>query len=528
MSAVAVPRSSTRAEKVDAFLRRRVLSMIEHEHRALFLVLATFTAIALCQSWVTPLWFDEFFTLFISRLPSAAAIFHAIPADGQPPLQYWLTHFLVVCFGQSELVLRFPELIAYAGSGFLAWRIARTHGNAVQALFAPALVMGGGLCNLAWTARPYELLLFFTAAAFVCWQAACLREQRRLLPLTGLALALAGAILSHHFGILHIGVFLLAGESVRALRRRRFDAPMMAAVAAGSTPLIITLPLAHRSGIVLGDAVRHSTNFWAHASPLDLLTWWNMVTPLLLITALMLALTREPQWGDPSLNQPTPGAPEHEWAAALALSLLLPIQILVAALATGYSQPKYAVSASLGLALLAAWGLPRVRFRRAMLQPAMALAVPGLLIVSVGRLALDQFQHPLWRPQLATAAVSPVLAGAPGNLPIVVASAYDYLPDWWYSSPPLRQRLIYLSDRQYAVRQQDFLPELTLTADRGDAPMPTADYADFIDSHPRFLLLCSGRARLDWTCYRLANSQWKLSLLAQTRGNVLYRVDRAY
>lgn len=68
------------------------------------------------------------------------------------------------------------------------------------------------------------------------------------------------------------------------------------------------------------------------------------------------------------------------------------------------------------------------------------------------------------------------------DLPIVVANAFDYLPDWWYSPP-------------------------------------------FIREHPHFLLLCSAQSRLNWTCFRLAKSGWHLSLLATAGHDVLYRVD---
>ena len=525
MSAVAVAGPSARAERITAFLDRAVESVRRHERAWLLIIIAVFLLIALYQCHVTPFWFDEFFTLFISRLPSAGAMLRSIPADGQPPLQYFLTHWLIAAFGQSELALRLPELLAYAGTGFLTWRIARTHGNAAQALFATALGLGGIQADLAYTARPYELLCFFTAMAFACWQKACLRQQRRFLPLCGLALALAGAILSHHFGIVHVGIFLLAGETVRLLHRRRVDLPLLLAIALGMLPLAITLPLAHQSALVLGNAIRHSHNFWARPSPGDLLAYFYMVAPVPLVVAVMLASGRKPRSG-PSATAAPPAVPVHEWAAAAALSLLLPFQILIAVVATGYSQSRYAVSCSLGLALLAAWGLPRVRRFRAAIESAMALSVLGMLIPALGQLAFAQLQHPAWREVRAATGVSPALARAPADLPIVVANAFDYPPNWWYASPPLRQQMIYLSDPQNAIRQTDFLPELTLLADRADAPMPTASYEDFIAGHSHFLLFGSGATRLNWTYFRLKNTSWKLTLISASDDGVLFRVDR--
>ena len=69
-------------------------------------------------------------------------------------------------------------------AGLLTYGIVRRHGTAVQALFALGLLLGAILCmNQAYQARPYGLLIAFTALTFDSWQRAALREHHRLWPL---------------------------------------------------------------------------------------------------------------------------------------------------------------------------------------------------------------------------------------------------------------------------------------------------------------------------------------------------------
>lgn len=111
------------------------------------------------------------------------------------------------------------------------------------------------------------------------------------------------------------------------------------------------------------------------------------------------------------------------------------------------------------------------------------------------------------------------------DLPLAVANAFDYVPDWWYS-PELRPRIIYLADPAYAVRQRDFLPELSLVAEQRFIPVPVARYSEFVRTHQHFLLLVSGLDRLLWLPSRLTNNGWRLTWIASDGAATLYRADR--
>jgi len=502
-------------------------SIARHERRYQLFALVVFALFAVYHALTVPLWFDELFTLFISRLSSIKEMLRAMPSDGQPPLQYLLTHLSLRLFGETAFALRLPELLAYMAAGLLTYRIVRRHGTAVQALFALGLVLGSSLCmEQAYQARPYGLLIAFTALTFDRWQAAALKEHHRLWPLCGVAVGIAGANLSHYFGLVHTGLFLACGETARLIQRRRPDAWMAAAIAVGLISLVFSLPLAHMSRTVLGEAVLHSTNFWAKPMPIYLL-WYRVMFSILLL-CLVFSFTFLPWAKRRSDRQASslPPVPIYDWTATCALCLLIPVLLLLTTFETGYILPKYVISTSLGLALLVAWGLPRLSRLRDIAQPLLALSTACYLLLIAMTLLLENMHQPIWNAQPGTEAVSPVLLNAPAGFPIVIANAHDYAPEWWYAPPSVQQRLIYLSDVAYAERQPDFLPELSLATSQDYIPLRVTAYAPFVSSHSTFLLFESGEPRLTWVVPRLANAGWRLTPIASSGAEVLYRVTR--
>jgi hypothetical protein len=530
----AVTSAPSAASKAISRLDRLVLSITRHERRYVALAVLVLLLVVIYGALTTPLWFDEFFTLFISRLSSLPEMMKAMPADSQPPLQYLLVHASLHWFGTSELTLRLPAILAWIASGLLTWRIVRAHGTPVQALFALVTLLGattGGywlsgisLKDQAFTARPYELVLAFTALAFACWQVAT-RRKNRFLPLLGLTSAIAGAVLSHHYGIIQIGAFLTAGEITRLIHRRRLDLAVLAAAAIGLLPLLITLPLAHQTSLVLGVPIAHSINYWSKPSLADLACWpaltpWLIFLPVTVLACLPVLTPRDMR-PEPELPQ----VPAHEKAAAIALALLPPAQISLAILITGYFFPRYAIGSVLGLTLLFAWCWPRAGQLRAIAQPALAALTLGYLACVALYLVIAPRYVPLGRAQLVKSAVASVSLHVPGDLPIVDSNACDYVQEWWYAPPDLRQRLIYLSDLAYAEKQPAFVAELTIMLDRSITPVPVADYSSFLAAHPRFYMLRTGHPYDNWLPARLRNSGWHITMLSSDNMGELYLAE---
>ena len=536
MSTLLQPRSSLSSADRTSFSSRLVRWLSAHQRFCLTLTVSIFSLCAIYEAIVRPVWFDEFFTYSISRLSSLHDMLKAMPADGHPPLQYLVTHLSLRLFGFSELSLRLPEILAYIVSGLVLWQIVRKHGTPVQALFAVTVLMGAttrsyllngpSVRGLAYTARPYQLVILFTCLAFLCWQRATLTEgTRRLLPLAGLSLSLAGAILSHHYGLIQIGAFLAAGEITRMVRRRRIDWSLVAAVCLGLLPLIVTLPLIAQTRNLLDKPVLQSTNMWAKPGFAELYTWPAMVPWLIFLPLTVLACLPARRTAEPASTPELPPVPRHEIAAAIALALLPPAEILLAIATTGYYFPRYAVGGCLGLALLFTWTWPRVGYLRSVAQPALAWLTVAYLALTTIWLADSQLTHPLQRDQARVAGASPLLVHAPTGLPIVAASAYDYFSQWWYAPPAAQHRLLYLTDLPYALQTPRFMAELSLVSDRAWLPFPTVDYSPFLAQHSRFLVLCTGEEQDNWLTPRLLHSGWHLTLLDRSGGDSLYEAE---
>lgn len=524
--------TACQAEGTIDFITRLERWSTSHERALLSIGVAVLFTGMLCQAITAPLWFDEFFTLFVSRLPSNLAMLQAMPADGQPPLQYWLTHGSLQLLGISGLAVRVPELLAAVAAGLITYRSIRFHGAPAQALFGLCMVLGGTLGVAAFTARPYALLFFFTAVTFYCWQHAALAETRRFSSLAGVSVGIAGAILSHHLGIIQVGTFLAAGEAARLFQRRKLDLPVLLAASAGSLPLIITAPLAHQSRQILGLPVQRARSFWARPGPLNL--WdYHFIVPILLLIMTGVIISVLPPLKKNGVSTRTPFVPGHEWVAAAALSLLLPVNLLFAVCFTNYFQVKYAIGAGLGAALLASWGIPEIFRRRRNAQVGLAISAIFYLLIKLNLTVLMESHNPVWRASWRANVtnfrpnpVSPLIFRAPGAELIVVANAYDYLPDWWYAPPSTQARLVYLSDTSYAVQQTDFLPELSLTLDRNIVPAPVASYATFTETHRKFLVLRSGKERLNWLPARLRSENWTLRLVSSNDDGQLYEAEK--
>ena len=116
-----------------------------------------------------------------------------------------------------------------------------------------------------------------------------------------------------------------------------------------------------------------------------------------------------------------------------------------------------------------------------------------------------------------------LFAAVPGTEPIVVASALEFMPSWWYADGPTRRRLHYLSDLQSAKTLPDRIPEYSLFLDRHQTPMQMEDYGSFLRTHRTFLVYSAGLPRLEWLEPRLVQEGWDLKLIASGKRGELFR-----
>jgi hypothetical protein len=475
-----------------------------------------------------PLWFDEIFTFQIARLPDVESIFRAIPADGNPPLYYLLTRLSFHLLGETAFAARLPSILAFTAALLATYCFVCRRSGPVFGMFAMlALSCTYMSTNYGAEARPYALLAGFTGLTMVSWQAATEQKRHRMIPLIGMALGIAGAIVSHHYGVLHVGIPLICGESVRLLKRRQFDVALYAAGIAGLSALFVTFPLAVATHHLMLGYIKSSASFFAKPSTGNLSSYTSFLCVwILLIFLALLYLTYSAAFtlSDDSVQSVNEngGPAAHEVAGALGLALLFPFMIAFTWTATGYFMDRYAISAALGIAILI--GFAGLRLGRNSRQATAVAALCAILLG--GRLAVAGASqiNALREAQAAPLKLEDdsFLSTLPGNDPIVMASAMAYGEDWFYAPQPLRERLHYLADLTFAVHQSDFLSELSLDSDQAYILPKVDEYRQFLAAHNRFYVYKVGIPQQEWTPNRLASEGWTLKVVSMNGDAALY------
>jgi len=302
----------------------------------------------LAALWREP-WHDEYYTLWISRLPLPEML-AALRLDSGPPLPYLLVKLLSLA-GLSPLAG--GRLLAVAAGTLavaLAFRAATSTWNTRAAVVLAALLAAHPLA-LAWSSegRAYGLLLLASAWSWDCLER--LRSSGR--GAAGLASAIALACWSHGLGpALAVAVAMAAAPLPPPFRRRA-----LAAVAAGLVSIVPWLPIALQQPAAATAWMR---NAWQALPPADRLT-----APFRLLPPIA-------PFGE-SLD--LPDFPRVPWLLVGALCLAQvwaarpPLRLLVLAGVPG-----------LGLALLAHLGAPAFYPGRAealFLVPALAMVAGG-------------------------------------------------------------------------------------------------------------------------------------------------------
>jgi hypothetical protein len=483
-------------------------------------ILILFLLPAVHAARLRPFWFDELSTLFITSTPTLRAMFHAIPTDGNPPLYFLMARPLLRLPIRTELALRLPAILAYLLASLTVYWFVRRNAGRIFALLSMSMFLGCGIQRYAVEARPYSLLLAFTGVVLCCWQVA-IRKRERGLALTGISACTAAAICSHNYGVIYALLPLLAGEVVRSYRRQQVDLPLLASAGLGSLALCLTIPPTLRGQQPWLAAIRRCPVFWAHPHLADLRLYEEMLPPfiaalvVLVVFAVILKYATLPM---PAYQESAPSAAPEEGATALALALFLPAMLLITHFSSGYFQTRYALGSAMGLALLSGIILSFLSRRWPRIaNVAWAGAFYCLIVALLGVWMLGA-------TSLHVAQLDPLLRSADTTEPIVIASALQFSPAWWYSDARLRERLHYLSDLHYAEQNPDFIPEYSLSLERAYTPMQLDDYAPFLSSHPHFLLYCYGEPRLEWTMTRLIREGWHLRLMNSEGERTLYDV----
>ena len=220
-------------------------------------------------------WFDEIFTVYLSRMPDLKSLWHVLLAgvDFNPPLLYILTRFSNSLFGESQASTRIPEIIGFWIFCLCLFRFVWRRSSAISGLISMMFPMVTLAYWYAYEARPYGIELGFCGIALLCWQAAADRNSTRVGWLLGLGVGLVGGLLSHGYGFL-VFLPLTFGEITRTLERRRVDWAVWATIAISSAAVFVLLPESRAlKAMVIPGTVTHASmaglvaNYIAYLKP---------------------------------------------------------------------------------------------------------------------------------------------------------------------------------------------------------------------------------------------------------------------
>jgi Dolichyl-phosphate-mannose-protein mannosyltransferase len=497
---------------------------IERRARPLLvLLLAAVAAITLVLAHRKPLWNDELFTYYISRLPGVDDMWSEL-ATGveQTPLTFYAaTRTSLDVFGESGIAMRLPELLGFLLMTVCVFLFVERRSSPLYGLVAAIFPIATIAYGYAYEARAYGLVLGCSAAALLCWQVAAEGSRHRRLAIVGIAVSLAAAVGSHYYAVL-ILVPLLVGEIARSVVRHRIDWPVLGSFCGALIPLLAFAPL-------IAKAKDYSTTFWAqptwHAAirfyPDSLMD--RALGAVVAIIAAIVILVLWRTWGSRrDIGERL--LPSHELAALVTLALLPLFGVALGKLVTGAYTERYVLSAIVGIAILlalAAWWTDRG-------VPLLGVSLLLVFAAFAGARIVERDGDATEDADAQVQALAFLDRHRQAGEPIAVASPHDFFELSHSEAQHGGPRLIYLADpmlaRQYL--QTDAV-ELGVLGMKDIAPLRVDRYRRFIASHSRFVVY--GRYRAwDWLTYELRADGARTRAIARNsqNGALLLEVTR--
>ena len=532
---IATPRARDEsARRVDGssehgWLGERIASAVApYSLFALALILLMTAVGAYIAGHFKALWYDEIFSVIVAQQGSWQRMLKAMPADGNPPLLAFLIKICIHLFGRSDFSIRLPSLVAFLGALIGVYIFIKRECGPVLGLFAAMVMLAQPGWSYSFEARPYALLLGFMMLGIVSWQSAAQAtesavQHSRQLAYIGIFVAVVGCILSHHIGVVEVGIPLLLAETMRIWRRKCLDWPVILSGLLALPTLLWTVPMARQTSELILNS-QHN-NAWPPTLHNFVHYWvgnaW-LSFPLLVSSGLVgiLAIAVLLSWKVGTDQAPaelfafTPGAP----AAALGAALLIPVTWLLMMTGSGYYNCRYGIGSIAGIGLVAALALRRFsRQPRSIAIGFLAALVPLFLwpILFVVR-------HPPGGNPHTDAIYTDTSA-----LPIVVADPFRYVPLWWYAPPTIRNRLYYLTDPQYAVDNGFIVVETALAAEQPVIDAHIADFGSFLETHPNFFIDQTGTIQPESMKDRVEAAGFSATPAPPSFGPEVYTVSRS-
>jgi hypothetical protein len=439
-----------------------------------------------------PLTNDEIYTVYVSRQPLGAIwTFLLTGAEQLPPLFFVITRLFVKAFGESAVVLRLPAMLGFALMSVCLFNLVVRRAGALYGTVAMLVPLATSAYNpFAWQARPYGLFLGLASVALVAWDWAA-KGHHRPIALFALTASMMAAVSSHYYAILLL-VPLGMGEATRTWRRRRIDGGVWIGLGLSLVPLVAFIPL-------MRAAQRYSLHFWSRPSGRAVYDTYTALLPpyslrtglglgvVLLLTGAVRVLRKAAWHEEPRVSRwarCVPPLPGPHIVAVLGYTALPLLSHGLGRIVTGVYVPRYALPATIGIAVVYAY------FVRWLFQDRAwgAVAVALFLSVAVGANVAHAFRviDSVRTNRADTYAF--LERHRREDTVIAVASVTSFLELQDSAPTDLRKRLIYLADPQAAVQHAGWDSDSGLVALGNFVPLNVQDYASFLARRQSFLV----------------------------------------
>lgn len=503
-------------------LQRAHAHMARRANLIVTLLLIYVAAASVIQAMNRPFWFDEVFTVVISRLGSMRDVWQALASAGDtsPPGFYVVQRFFSRIVSNELVGLRLASILAVPLTSLCLYRFVRRDTDPVSACIAAVLPLLTVLYStFSVEARAYAPMACLLAASALAWQRASAK-----LGAVVLALALVAAVSIHYYAVFALVPFA-AAEAIWSVFNRRFRPGVWLAFTAAGLSCAAYWPLLNNLRQIYG---RH---YWAKASVFRAITSYDEYMSVMTLGAVLgfvavlsgallvyVVRTVRPRPDDPI----PPDIPPPNCVLALGLMWLPWIAFVIAQVAGGGIAARYTIGAALGIALSASY----VAYWLG--QRASAVLLMCLLTAFLCKEAV------FWGAELKgrntrrvhVTGFDDVLARGNASEPIVVTNGMDFVPLAYYASPATLKRLVALVDpesaRQYTGTDSI---ELDLIVLQKYMPITVRTYEAFESEHDRFLLYASP-GHGEWWQQRLLRDGLVLTTIAAEGGRVLYQVEK--
>jgi len=426
-------------------------------------------------------WFDELFTVYLSRLPDMKSVWQAVThgADFNPPFLYLITRVSERAFGEGQIATRLPEILGFWVFCLCLFRFVSLRLSVLSACVSMLFPLVTGAYYYAYEARAHGLVLGFCGVALISWQAAADRETRRTWWLFALGGSLACALFTHSYAFLIFAPIVL-GELARAASRKRLDWPVCVTIAVGSLGMLATVPLVHRAISEVG-----SRPYFSATLRRIVLVYADLLKPAAGVLVGWLLLTWIVRRRTERVEQEA-GFRAYEVVALCALVAVPVFEYAAAKLMSAPFLSRYGISAVAGIA-----GLLGAAVRK---KPAVAIGTLLLLVGQIGFAALRFASGSVLREPTSAYEISTRIrdfderykwVAVYKTLPIVLVDDLDFMPTAYYAPPSVASRLVYLP--WSAVYDINGEGTARLRACCNSEP-PVLGAADFLASHDAFLV----------------------------------------